>query len=602
MKDLLDHPWVRVLLLATTVAMCSWALQETSALTLPVVTALGAVLLPVAIGFTIAYVLTPVVDALTRRGLPRPIAAGVLFFLFCVSAVLGVSLVVPTVLRQSANLTTRLFQGESFTDLNHNGVWDPGEPYVDANGNGRYDGRGMLDTLATRVEDLQERLRRLARLDLDAPALAFLDLYLDETVAERTLIDGALAVARDGRGPEQWPAGLRREPPADAPPAWNPAWPGAQRSDVDDAYGHLLPEVRERWLRNLAAAGAALAAKQDLLLAALRAARDQGTPDEPRLAAAVERLRAYWQRPVGPESFKVAKGFAARLGEAVEKDGQPAARQLLDGLRGGEGGIGTQWLGPLVKSLEDAVHSEAETLPARLGGWMRGGLGNIDQLLAFTLDVLLVPIYAFFMILAMPAIRRGVKEHIPLNRRDQVLRIAHDIERVVAAFFRGRIVVCLICAGLTYIGFVTIGIFGTGVPYAALFGLAIGLATAVPLAGILFLVPAVVLTMIEGGGPITAGAVIGVYLAVQALETVVLTPTIMGREVELHPVTLIVALLLCGKLIGVLGVIMAVPIAATCRILAREYLWPRLRVWAERHPPRPYPLPEAGSGPPPAGP
>ena len=63
---------------------------------------------------------------------------------------------------------------------------------------------------------------------------------------------------------------------------------------------------------------------------------------------------------------------------------------------------------------------------------------------------------------------------------------------------------------------------------------------------------------------------------VQVLETVVLTPMIMGREVELHPVTLIIALLLCGKLLGILGLILAVPIAATCRILAREFFWPWL--------------------------
>jgi len=67
---------------------------------------------------------------------------------------------------------------------------------------------------------------------------------------------------------------------------------------------------------------------------------------------------------------------------------------------------------------------------------------------------------------------------------------------------------------------------------------------------------------------------------VQGLETVVLTPTIMGREVELHPVVLILALLLCGKLLGILGLILAVPIAATIRILAREFVLPRLRTLA----------------------
>ncbi len=118
------------------------------------------------------------------------------------------------------------------------------------------------------------------------------------------------------------------------------------------------------------------------------------------------------------------------------------------------------------------------------------------------------------------------------------------------------------------------GLTGTGVPYAVLFSLFIGLATAVPLAGLLFLIPAVIMAGLDGGSGVTIALIIIVYTIVQVLETVVLTPTIMGHEVELHPVTLIIALLLCGKLLGILGLILAVPIAATIRIVAREFFFP----------------------------
>jgi predicted PurR-regulated permease PerM len=154
------------------------------------------------------------------------------------------------------------------------------------------------------------------------------------------------------------------------------------------------------------------------------------------------------------------------------------------------------------------------------------------------------------------------------------MRIVQKIERAVAAFFRGRLIVCIICALLTWIGFAILQI-----PYAALFGLLIGLATAIPMAGLVFLVPAIVLTIIEGGDSITLRVLmaIAVYGGVQTLEATVFTPTIMGKEVELHPVLLIVALLLCGSLLGILGVILAVPIAATIRIFAREFFLPRIR-------------------------
>jgi predicted PurR-regulated permease PerM len=102
------------------------------------------------------------------------------------------------------------------------------------------------------------------------------------------------------------------------------------------------------------------------------------------------------------------------------------------------------------------------------------------------------------------------------------------------------------------------------------------------------------MTMMEpNAGLLHVSLVIGVYILVQTAEAI-LIPLIMGRDIELHPVTLIVALLLCGKLLGVLGLILAVPIFATARILAREYLWPWLRQWAEGIPQPPTPLQTAG--------
>ena len=104
-----------------------------------------------------------------------------------------------------------------------------------------------------------------------------------------------------------------------------------------------------------------------------------------------------------------------------------------------------------------------------------------------------------------------------------------------------------------------------------------------PLSGLLFLVPAVLLVLLDGGPDAMwwAVGVVAVYAVIQTLEMAVLTPLIMGREVELHPVTLILALLLCGKLLGVIGLILAVPIAATVRILARQFLLPWLRRQAD---------------------
>lgn len=204
---------------------------------------------------------------------------------------------------------------------------------------------------------------------------------------------------------------------------------------------------------------------------------------------------------------------------------------------------------------------------------IKGILGNITQVFTITLDLVLIPIYAFFLTLAMPRLRASLKALVPLKGRNRTLKIMHAIERVVAAFFRGRLIVCTICGILFYIGFAALQ-----VPYAAMFAFFIGAATTVPLAGLVFLVPAVLLMVVDGGDAVLMRTVlvVGVYSLIQTLEATVFTPTVMGKEVELHPVILIIALVFFGRLWGILGLILAVPAAATMRILLREFLLPRL--------------------------
>jgi predicted PurR-regulated permease PerM len=573
MRSLWKQPLFRVLLIATTVAVCSMAVRETASITLPIIKALKEVLIPVALGFTIAYIVTPLVDWVTNRlRVPRTISAGMFFGVFCTIAVLLVVLLVPTVVRQSTSMAERVFKGEQYSDINENGVYDEGENYVDANDNNRYDDTGMLAGALAWVEERQGQLRQFAQLEIDRPAKSFLLLYLDDTRPERVLIEQALKVAGDNTPVEQWQAALRQEPSADAPLSWNDKWPGASRAEIDDAYNRIVPEARERWIRNVSSAGQRYAIKHHDLLTALRMVRREiAAMENDPLVPLIDRVRQALQQKPGEEREKQARTAAEKF-SVLERDNQFAARELMNALRGRD--TSAQWLAPVVQKLESEVNTQLEVLPARLGNWATSGLTSVDAVLSFALDVILVPIYTFFLILAMPAIRRGAKDYLPNWHRAQLIRILHDIERVVAAFFRGRLIVCFICSVLIYIGFLAVGISGTGVPYAVLFSLLIGLATAVPLAGLLFLVPAIIMTGLDGGSAVTIALIIIVYTIVQVMETVVLTPTIMGREVELHPVTLIIALLLCGKLLGILGLILAVPIAATVRIVAREFFFP----------------------------
>ena len=520
MKELLAHPWIRVLIIATTVAMVSMALRETSPITGPIIAAIYDVLLPVAIGFVIAYVLTPVVDLFSRHaGLGRAVTTSIIFASAIGLFVLVMALAVPPVVRQGSGLVQQAISGEPYTDANRNGVYDDGEAFADRNRNGRRDGALVGGAIAW-VEAKQAHLQRLS---------------------------GA--------------------PPTDEGHAMVLAFAVVRDEQIAQVAGSA----------SLAAPVTATAAAGNLVHTALRSVRGLAEPGaDSRLVAELrQRIRA---TATGEATVAAARAVHARL-EADERAGDAAAGAVLDLIPRGEAGHAGQ-LDRTMTTVESGLTGWLNQLPERMASWAASAAGSFGQATALLIDAILVPIYAFFLILLMPVLRERIKASIPRRHRDQVLSLVREIERAVAAFFRGRLIICSACAGVGVVGFLVTSMIGVGTPYGILFGIGIGLATVIPLAGILLLVPAVLLTWLQPGATgLDLVLVVVVYALIQGVEAV-LIPVVMGREVELHPIALIIALLLCGKLLGVLGLILAVPIAATARILARVYLWPRLAAWA----------------------
>jgi predicted PurR-regulated permease PerM len=577
MKELLEHPWIKVLIIATTIAMCSFALRETASITQPIIGALGEVLVPVAVAFALAYVVTPLADLLGRLGLNRMIAAGLIFGLGSLLIVGALILVVPAVIRQSVDLSVQLFHGESYVDSNQNSRFDAGEPFDDPNHNGSRD-PALITRFAAFLEESQNRLKVNFGLGLGEQSLVFLSLYEQDTHDLRMWLDQVVLAGRQGRPAAEWPA-----EPAGLPPSqtsdqlWSPAWAGPLAKDVADAAPYVPEADRARWQSDLVRGGDALFRRHAGWITALRKAKE-GNPGDDQLA---RRIVATWASRLGVDNRRSASIYALEL-ERLAKAGQTAARDLLTSAgASADTTVNGDTVSAAVSHIEESVRGTVDDLPSRLGGWARTGLNSFDSVATFAISVLLIPIYSFFLLLGMPQIRSFIKAYLPSGHKTQIVRITREIEKVVAAFFRGRLLICIACALVGCLGFLVIGWFGVRVPYGMLWGIGIGLATAIPLAGLLFVIPAAALTMIQPGAGLTdLVLVFAVYGLVQGIEAALIA-LIMGHEVELHPVTLIVALLLCGKLLGVLGLILAVPIAASFRILLREYFWSRLKHWSE---------------------
>jgi predicted PurR-regulated permease PerM len=189
----------------------------------------------------------------------------------------------------------------------------------------------------------------------------------------------------------------------------------------------------------------------------------------------------------------------------------------------------------------------------------------------------LLPLYTFFFLLRFNEIIQTVRDHLPAAYRPTVVRVVTTADAAMSSFFRGRLLVCVAVGLLTGLGWLAVG-----VPYNLALGALAGTLNLVPFLSVLALPPALLLTYFNAAGAgenwvVAVTLVLIVYLAVQAVESFILTPTIQAKAAGLHPITTVIVLLIGGELAGLLGMLLAIPIASTLKSLATEYLLPELR-------------------------
>lgn len=205
-------------------------------------------------------------------------------------------------------------------------------------------------------------------------------------------------------------------------------------------------------------------------------------------------------------------------------------------------------------------------------------------LLWFGLFLTLVPLYTFYFMLGLDRLWLGVKSYMPGTQRERWLRILNEIHVMVSAFFRGRLIVCMIVSILTVALFLVMG-----VPYGVFLGLLGGFGVIIPFFPLVAsLIPSVLIMLAAGkftGAEI--GITAGLFLLIQGIEQFFLTPKILGKAVELHPVTLLVGVFVMASLFGVFGALLAVPLTAIAKILGREFILPYFQQLANERPPEP---------------
>jgi predicted PurR-regulated permease PerM len=207
-----------------------------------------------------------------------------------------------------------------------------------------------------------------------------------------------------------------------------------------------------------------------------------------------------------------------------------------------------------------------------------GLLGTvIGSTLNVTLVLVLVPIFFILFALNFERLTARIMALIPPASRPRVTDILERMDRAISGFFRGRFIIGLITAALYAFGWAL-----ADVPYWALLGIVTGVLTIIPYVSAIGWPLAVLLKYLDvlaspdsGAGWLAIVVWPSVtYLAVQFVESWILTPWIQSQSLDLSATTVMIVVLIGGAVGGFFGLLLAIPVAACVKILLEEYVLP----------------------------
>jgi predicted PurR-regulated permease PerM len=243
-------------------------------------------------------------------------------------------------------------------------------------------------------------------------------------------------------------------------------------------------------------------------------------------------------------------------------------------------GILAERAGPLLQKVGGAdvlseLQSSVGTLAAQGGAWLLAFLKSIwsgsQALISIASLLVVTPVVAFYILLDWDRMMGKIDGWVPPRHRATVRRLGREIDAAITGFVRGQTLVCVILGT-----FYAVGLWLVGLNFGVLIGLIAGFLTFIPyvgtLTGFLLSVGVALVQFWPGSDWLHLGLTIGVFLVGQFLEGNIISPKLVGDSVGLHPVWLMFALLAFGSLFGFLGLLLAVPVAASIGVIVRFVL------------------------------
>ena len=230
--------------------------------------------------------------------------------------------------------------------------------------------------------------------------------------------------------------------------------------------------------------------------------------------------------------------------------------------------------GNLITSLKNIgnntwVNASQETLNSLsnfLGGFLQNILNTTIGFFNGAAALAVMFILTLYLILDEDGIKKFFISLFPIKQKNRLITIAHKIGVKLGGWLRGQIILGIVVGLIVYIGLTLMRI-----PYALTLAILAGILEIIPIIGpIISAIPAIIIAFTIS--PTTALMVTIFYILVQELENKLLVPKVMQHTVGLNPISIIIIILIGAKLMGILGMLLAVPVASVFYVILEE--WP----------------------------
>jgi predicted PurR-regulated permease PerM len=212
-------------------------------------------------------------------------------------------------------------------------------------------------------------------------------------------------------------------------------------------------------------------------------------------------------------------------------------------------------------------------LEQRIQNWVKQSVSSFGATLNVVFLAMIIPFLSFYMLKDYKLFGRWILAALPTAWRRPTYRLWHDVDEALGNYVRGQVIVGVVVGVLAYVAY-----WFLKLPYPLLLASIVSLFNIIPYLGPFFgAAPAVLMASTISIRLMLI--VIVVNLAIQVLEGNVISPQVVGKSLNMHPLAVMLALLVGGELAGILGLILAVPAFAVLRVISAH----GYRFWSKLH-------------------